>query len=195
MANERDIQWAVQSVEAALAEGNLAAARAGIEELSRLVAVFDGVADSLDDGEGKCRAQGWAEQARAALDGLRERVCELEIDQKEPDFAARVEKRRTRERTAALHKLNRAVEVFQLVAPRIAGLVELAKAGRPLAASDLKDACSASCPHCGAASALGDRFCLACGKPLAALCARCEAPLPTGARFCPACGAPRPEEG
>lgn len=190
MANERDIQWAVESVERALAEGDLASAKAGVAELERLTGVFEQVADSLDDSEGKSRALLWADKAREARDRLGVRACELEIDQQEPDFAARAAQRRSRERAAAIGKINRAAEVLSLVAPRIAGLLELAKAGRPLGMADLTGACAGECPHCAEKVVLGARFCPACGKGLEATCSKCDAPLPHQARFCPACGAP-----
>ncbi len=193
MANERDIQWAVESAERALAAGDLAAAKAGVAELERLVGMFEGVADALDDGEGKSRALSWADQARTAFTTLSARACELEIDQREPDFAGRVQQRRARERAAAIGKINRAAEVLALVAPRIASLIELAKAGRPLGPAELKDACADACPHCGERAVLGARFCPSCGKAIEASCPKCDAPLPRGANFCPACGAPSAE--
>lgn len=194
MANEQDIQWAVESVERALADGDLASAKAGVTELKRLVGVFEGVADSLDDGEGKSRALRWADKAREAHDRLGGRACELEIDQREPGFDARVQERRSRERAAAIGKINRAAEVLSLVAPRIASLLELSRAGRPLGVADLKAACADDCPHCGEKVTLGARFCPACGKGLGATCSTCAAPLSGKVRFCPSCGAPQGEE-
>ena len=188
MANERDIQWAIESAEEGLSAGDLSAAKAGVEELRRLVAVFEGVAEALDDGEGKSRAISLADRAKEAADRLGERVCELEIDQREPGFDDRVRARRSRERAQAIGKINRAAEVLSLVAPRIAGLIELARAGRPLGEMDLRRACAEDCPHCGDKLSLGARFCPSCGKGIGATCVKCEAPLPQGARFCPMCG-------
>ncbi|MDR0965248.1 MAG: zinc ribbon domain-containing protein [Myxococcales bacterium] len=190
MANERDIQWAIESVEKAITAGELAAAKAGLAELTRLAAVFDGVAAALDDGEGQSRAMGLADKAREALCSLSARVCEIEIDQREPGYAQRLQKRRERVRDDVVDKVNRAAQLLSLIGPRLAGFIELAKAGRPIGESDLTDLFGAACPRCEAKTAVGARFCLSCGEPLTATCcAACEAPLPPQARFCPACGA------
>ena len=44
------------------------------------------------------------------------------------------------------------------------------------------------CPSCDEEAASGQRFCLACGAPLARACPSCGAALPASARFCGACG-------
>lgn len=48
------------------------------------------------------------------------------------------------------------------------------------------------CAGCGAANAVGARFCQQCGATLAAgKCGGCGIELAAGARFCPQCGKPR----
>jgi class 3 adenylate cyclase/tetratricopeptide (TPR) repeat protein len=49
---------------------------------------------------------------------------------------------------------------------------------------------AATCPHCGAATLPGHRFCASCGQPLPAACARCGFVHEPGARFCGGCGQP-----
>ena len=44
------------------------------------------------------------------------------------------------------------------------------------------------CSRCGARVLLSERFCSACGTPVAPPCPRCQSPTSTGARFCPSCG-------
>ena len=44
------------------------------------------------------------------------------------------------------------------------------------------------CGSCGASNPAGARFCLECGKPLAALCPSCGTANPSAARFCQSCG-------
>ncbi len=46
------------------------------------------------------------------------------------------------------------------------------------------------CSHCGCDVVAGQRFCGACGKPLAPQCKNCGEDLIAGARFCTACGHP-----
>ena len=46
------------------------------------------------------------------------------------------------------------------------------------------------CPRCGANNAPGQRFCNACGTPLASSCTNCATPLNPGATYCPRCGMP-----
>jgi len=44
------------------------------------------------------------------------------------------------------------------------------------------------CPGCGKPYKEGARFCLECGKPLAATCPKCNTAVERGAKFCPNCG-------
>ncbi|GMR23572.1 MAG: hypothetical protein BMS9Abin37_2014 [Acidobacteriota bacterium] len=44
------------------------------------------------------------------------------------------------------------------------------------------------CDGCGEHNPKGSKFCLECGKPVAATCASCGESLPAKARFCNACG-------
>ncbi len=48
----------------------------------------------------------------------------------------------------------------------------------------------AQCAGCGTHLPDGARFCLECGRPLAATCTGCDAPLPPQAKFCMECGTP-----
>jgi class 3 adenylate cyclase len=45
-----------------------------------------------------------------------------------------------------------------------------------------------ACPQCGQDNPAPARFCMGCGRPLAARCAACQTELPAGARFCFSCG-------
>jgi class 3 adenylate cyclase len=45
-----------------------------------------------------------------------------------------------------------------------------------------------TCPHCHATNPAGAKFCVNCGRSLAATCPDCGATAPPGARFCPDCG-------
>ncbi len=49
-------------------------------------------------------------------------------------------------------------------------------------------AATRSCPSCGRACRVTDRFCQGCGVKLEATCPACDAVLPEGARFCKRCG-------
>ena len=44
------------------------------------------------------------------------------------------------------------------------------------------------CPHCGTSLGQEDRFCAACGNPMARGCPACGAGLEPGDAFCPQCG-------
>src|SRR5947208_9114980 len=45
------------------------------------------------------------------------------------------------------------------------------------------------CPQCGTENEPGQRFCGACGAPLALICPACGATSPLGFKFCGRCGA------
>jgi membrane protease subunit (stomatin/prohibitin family) len=47
-----------------------------------------------------------------------------------------------------------------------------------------------ACPSCGAENPSEAKFCIACGKPLAAACGSCGYVNPAGSRFCGNCGRP-----
>ncbi|MEQ8651250.1 MAG: adenylate/guanylate cyclase domain-containing protein [Kiloniellales bacterium] len=44
------------------------------------------------------------------------------------------------------------------------------------------------CAHCGSSVVAGQRFCAACGQPVAQACSACGEDLPEAARFCISCG-------
>lgn len=51
-----------------------------------------------------------------------------------------------------------------------------------------------TCPRCGQANQLGQRFCWHCGSTLGTGCPNCGAPLDPGSRFCGNCGAQMPPQ-
>ncbi|HWG91576.1 MAG TPA: zinc ribbon domain-containing protein, partial [Candidatus Thermoplasmatota archaeon] len=62
--------------------------------------------------------------------------------------------------------------------------------GRGLAQGGRDGTDPTPCPHCGAATSDGARFCPECGKGVQAACPRCRAEVAGGAKFCEQCGAP-----
>lgn len=72
----------------------------------------------------------------------------------------------------------------------LAILQQLDAAQASLQADRREAAPDGACPHCGAASVPGAKFCRACGGPLASVCASCGAPTTADAKFCRRCGSP-----
>lgn len=80
--------------------------------------------------------------------------------------------------------VDEAQSIEQAIAARRRAARRTSEAPTPSLASTL------SCPDCGTAYHVGDRFCSGCGRALTRTCGQCGSPVTASDRFCGKCGAP-----
>ena len=207
MANQQDIDRAVERAREAIKQQALPVAKAALEELAELVMVFQAAHDKAPSPALKERAAELHDGARACLAELKGSLDELELDQLDPKHAERVKAREAEAKAKDEAGRAKAAQFLQGMGGPFASLAGLVNLGATFgqkvgeaAGSAMSSAQSGvhqvavatageiACPSCSEKNPRRARFCMECGSKLARGCGACGAELGK-AKFCPECGA------